>query len=68
MSQVGLGVKSNKSLTSSERYVNTGHQVPACSSTRPGAQESLGKQKPEKFICLHVQTGPGARTNMFHKL
>lgn len=68
MTQVGLGVKSNKSLLPSELYVNTGHQAPACSSARPGAQESLGKQKPANSICLHVQTGPGARTNMFHKL
>lgn len=68
MTQVGLGVKSNKSLTSSELYVNTGHQAPACSSARPGAQKSPGKQKPANSLCLHAQTGPGARTNLFHKL
>lgn len=72
MTQVGLGVKSNKSLLPSELYVNTGHQAPTCSSSRPWemslSQGSPGKQKPANSICLHVQTGPGARTNMFHKL
>lgn len=45
MTQVGLGVKSNKSVPSSELYVNVGHRAPACSSSRPW-EMSLCPRKP----------------------
>lgn len=71
MTQMGLGVKSNKSPLPSELDVNIGHRAPTCSSSRPW-EMSLGPRKPgytkANSMCLHVQTGPGARTNMFHKL
>lgn len=45
MTQMGLGVKSNKSPLPSELDVNVGHRAPTCSSSRPW-EMSLGPRKP----------------------